>query len=85
MCLNEKFIEEIHLFAYIQSQSDTMFFQHSKGGKVNDDDEIRKLKRMLANEFEIKYFEKLRYFLGIEFASSRNGMFLSRRKCLIAP
>ena len=52
-------------------------------GNDFDFDEIRRLKRMLAKEFEIKDLGKLRYFLGIEVASSSKGIFLSQMKYVL--
>ncbi|XP_043725672.1 uncharacterized mitochondrial protein AtMg00810-like [Telopea speciosissima] len=41
---------------------------------------IESLKRHLSQEFDIKDLGKLKYFLGIEVASSHKGLFLSQRK-----
>ena len=49
----------------------------------NDVDEIRKLKKMLAKEFEIKDLGKLRYFLEIIIARSNKGIFLSQKKYVL--
>lgn len=40
----------------------------------NDLDEIKKLKGVLAADFEIKDLGKLRYFLGMEVARSKEGI-----------
>jgi len=42
--------------------------------------EINNLKGMLAKEFEIKNLGNLRYFLGMEIARSKEGIFVSQRK-----
>ena len=66
-----------------------MFFKHSNDGErailivyVDDiimtgDDrgEIDELKRKLANEFEVKDLGPLKYFLGMQFAKSKEGIF----------
>ncbi|KAJ4721161.1 Retrovirus-related Pol polyprotein from transposon TNT 1-94 [Melia azedarach] len=72
----------------------TLFFKHGENGKFiallvyvddiiltgNDEEEARRLKEELNKEFEIKDLGNLRYFLGIEVARSRKGIFLSQRK-----
>ena len=59
-----------------------MFYKHSKDGKIailivyvddivltgSDKEELERLKRRLAEEFEIKDLGALKYFLGMEFA-----------------
>ena len=42
-----------------------------------------KLKSCLAKEFEIKDLGNLKYFLGIEVAWSRKGIFVSQRKYVL--
>ena len=49
----------------------------------NDEEEIQRLKQSLAQEFEIKDLENLKYFLGIEVARSRHGIFLSQWKYIL--
>ena len=80
---------------YRQSQGDhTLFFKHSASGGVtallvyvddiivtgNDEKEKDDLKKRLIQEFEIKELGRLKYFLGIEVAYSRQGIFVSQRK-----
>ena len=74
-----------------------MFFKHTGEEKIfilivyvndiivteNDRDEIRRLKEMLAKEFEIKDLGILRYFLGIEVTRSSKGIFVSQRKYVL--
>ena len=43
----------------------------------NDEEEIADLQRYLVSEFEMKNLGGLKYFLGIEVASSNQGIFLS--------
>ena len=83
---------------YKQSQRDhTLFIKHSISGGVttlivyvddiivtgNDDKEKNTLKQCLAKEFEIKDLGKLKYFLGIEMAQSKQGIFISQQKYVI--
>lgn len=81
-----------------QSQGDhTLFVKRSEDGKVtalivyvddiivtgNDLSEIGRLKNKLAAEFEIKELGKLKYFLGIEVAYSKEGIFISQQKYIL--
>jgi len=43
----------------------------------NDEKEKKTLRECLSKEFEIKDLGRLRYFLGIEVARSREGIFMS--------
>ncbi|CAJ2640143.1 unnamed protein product [Trifolium pratense] len=78
-----------------QSQGDhTLFVKHSKSGGVtvllvyvddiivtgDDEEEQQMLSQHLAKEFEIKTLGKLKYFLGIEVAHSKKGIFISHQK-----
>ena len=83
---------------YKQSQGDhTLFIKHSESGGVtvllvyvddiiltgDDRREQQILSQCLAKEFEIKTLGKLKYFLGIEVANSRKGIFISQQKYII--
>ena len=49
----------------------------------NDPAEMKKLKRQLAKEFEIKDLGKLKYFLGIEVAHSNEGIVILQHKYIL--
>ena len=46
-------------------------------------EEMERLKDFLSKEFEIKDLGYLRYFLGMEIARSRHGIFVSQRKYVL--
>ena len=91
----ERFGKVVKNLGYCQSQADhTMFYKHSREGKVailivyvddiiltgDDIGELEILKKGLAKDFEIKDLGTLKYFLGMEFARSRDGIFVTQRK-----
>jgi len=93
-----RFTQVMVSVGYRQSQGDhTLFIKHSENGKltlllvyvdnmiITGDDEIEKqnLKERLSAQFEIKNLGKLKYFLGIEVAYSRQGIFISQRKYIL--
>ena len=48
-----------------------------------DDEEIIDLQKHLASEFKMKNLGGLKYFLGIDVARSKQGIFLSQRKYIL--
>ena len=94
----ERFTRSMLKYGFQQSQGDhTLFIKHSPLGKVtvlivyvddivltgDDAEEMQVLKEYLAKEFEIKDLGCLKYFLGIEVARSKQGIFISQRKYVI--
>ena len=93
----DKFTKALRQQEYVQAHSDhTLFFRH-RNGKItilivyvddiiltgDDSEEIERLKRNLALEFEMKDLGKLRYFLGMEVARNKTGISVSQRKYVI--
>lgn len=81
----ERFTKAVDKHGYSQGQSDhTLFIKHSSDGKIailivyvddtiltgDFEDEMTKLKKFLAQEFEIKDLGILKYFLGMEVSRS---------------
>ncbi|RDX66424.1 Copia protein, partial [Mucuna pruriens] len=94
-----RFAQVMISLGYRQSQGDhTLFIKHSPNGKltlllvyvddmiVTGDGEIEKLnlnKKKLSTQFEMKELGKLKYFLGIEVAYSKQGIFIYQRKYVL--
>ena len=91
----DRFSQAMIRYGFRQSQGDhTLFIKHSSQGKVTalivyvddivltGDDliEMKQLKTYLTREFEIKDLGDLKYFLGIEVARCKEGLFISQRK-----
>lgn len=83
---------------YCQSLVDhTMFYNHGREGRVatlivyvddivmtdDDSEELERLKKRLVADFEIKDLGTLKYFLGMEFARSKEGIFVNQCKYVL--
>ncbi|CAN1338667.1 Retrovirus-related Pol polyprotein from transposon TNT 1-94 [Linum perenne] len=94
----EKFANTVKSEGYYQCQTDhTMFVRHRDRGRLtilivyvddiivtgSDKEEICRLKKKLAEEFELKDLGEMRYFLGMEIARSDKGLIMSQRKYVI--
>jgi hypothetical protein len=89
-----KFSSTIMQAGFSQSKSDySLFFNHTGNSSTfvlvyvddiiitgNNDLAINQLKQFLEKKFFIKDLGKLKYFLGIEVARSKKGIFLSQKK-----
>ena len=91
----DRFSRVIRMAGYSQGKSDhIMFYQHLNGGGViilivyvddiiiigSNEAEIQRLKGVLSIEFEVKDLGKLKYFLGMEVARSKEDIVVSQRK-----
>ena len=89
----ERFGKAVKSHGYTQSQADhTMFFKHSNEGKIvvlivyvddiivtgDDHLEIKRLKMLLTQDFEIKDLGALKYFLGMEFSNRERNICFSK-------
>ncbi|TYK14469.1 Cysteine-rich RLK (receptor-like protein kinase) 8 [Cucumis melo var. makuwa] len=91
----DRFTTFVESQGYSQGHFDhTLFIKVPKTGKivvlivyvddvvltVDDQTEISQLKPRMGDEFEMKDLENLKYFLGMEVARSKEGIFVSQRK-----
>ena len=85
-------------FGYAQSNGDnSLFYEHTPNGKTtilviyvddiiitgSDMEERIRLEQSLMNEFSIKNLGRMKYFLGIEVAYSKDGIILSQKKNIL--
>lgn len=95
-----RFTKAMKRMKFEQSLGDhSLFVKRSKDGKTtalivyvddiivtgDDVEEIKMLKLQLSKEFEIKDLGRLKYFLGIEVAHSKAGIFISQQKIYSGP
>lgn len=92
-----RFSVAMRKFGFNQSNSDHTLFLKHREGKISaliiyvddmiitgdDVEEISRLQKYLATEFEMKNLGGLKYFLGIEVTRSEHGIFLSQRKYVL--
>ena len=93
-----KFSLTMTRFGYAQSNGDnSLFYKHNPDGKTtilviyvddiiitgNDKEERIRLEQSLTNEFAIKNLGRMKYFLGIEVAYSKDGIILSQQKYIL--
>ncbi|KAL5854459.1 hypothetical protein ACOSQ4_004261 [Xanthoceras sorbifolium] len=89
-----KFSEAICSAGYVQSRADYSLFTRKQGKSFtalliyvddilitgNDSNSIAATKEFLHSNFRIKELGNLKYFLGIEVSTSKNGIFISQSK-----
>ena len=89
-----KFSDAIRAAGYVQSRADYSLFTRIQGKSFttllicvadilitrNDPMSIATIKKFLHSQFHLKDLGDLKYFLGIEVSSSKNGIFISQHK-----
>ena len=89
-----KFSEAIQAAGYVQSRADYSLFTKTQGKSFtalliyvddilitgNDSMSITEIKKFLHSKFRLKDLGDLKFFLGIEVSTSKNGIFISQRK-----
>ncbi|CAL9022058.1 unnamed protein product, partial [Prunus brigantina] len=92
-----RFAASMKKFGYVQSNSDYILFLERHRGKLatliiyvddmivtgDDQAKMQNLQKYLTSKFEMKSLGDLKYFLRIEVARSRHGIFLSQRKYVL--
>ena len=93
----DRFSKVLKVEGYKQCLSDHTMFVKTEGGRrcilivyVDDIiltgdhiDEMSRIKLALGKEFEVKDLGNLKYFLGMEVARSRKGVYVSQRKYIL--
>ena len=93
----ERFSLVMRRYGFVQSNRDHTLFLKHRQKKVtaliiyiddmiitrDDTKEISRLQEQLSAEFEMKNLGGLKYFMGIEVARSRRGIFLSQKKYVL--
>ena len=94
----DRFTQAMKLIGYRQCNGEhTLFFKHRLQGLItillgyvddiiitgNDFLEIKRLEERLANNFQVKQLGPLKYFRGIEFARSSEGILMTQQKYIL--